>query len=169
MDFRERVQSGLQLADLHHQRAVAVQDDSFRFKLFSSSVKAVFISGYLWAWFQGVPQELNYMFGPHPIFEYQPEVSFFRSLGICLFAYFMIKPFVHSIRAKSINARLFKEMRFLEQKISEVTGFPPEHRTFDALSRFHYFLTHGIANTHSECSKLYYQECQRECQSYRPY
>lgn len=158
MEFRKKVSEALEYAKLRGERLGALREERIsKLSLFGTFLKMVFVPLFIWGGIEAVKEELYYIdsvsdFGLSPF-------VYLCTAGIIL-AYDLIKYIIRSKKAKVINARLREEIIILNRKIMTTTGLPEEYTTYQALSRFHYYLTHGIADTYSECARTYHNECE---------
>lgn len=174
MDFRETVTKSLECLRLRDQRASLVRDENFnksgrRKTVFKTIVFMIFI----WAAFNTVSENVAmYMetlgYDSSGLTEFKVDSSsialcYFITIAVAIFSRIMYssKEKARIKKAKAFNEPLHKEIRMLNAKFYELTqSFPTDHREEKALKRFAYYLDHGLASTHSECAKIYYQECE---------
>ena len=157
MNIKEKVKKALPYAEEYHRRANAIQP-VVGFKFSRTALKMIVATVFLWALIEVLSEELRSIFGYYPIFDFRPPMLVYIILAISVLVFDFIRCSNRARIARETNERLWRELEILERKLDEITGFPPAHQTYDALSRFHYFLTHGIATTYEDCARLYYQE-----------
>lgn len=157
MNIKEKVKQALPYAEEYHRRERAIQP-VVGFKFGRTAFKMMVATAFLWGLFEVLSEELTYIFGYYPIFDFRPPTLVYIILAISVLVFDIIRCSTRAKITRETNKRLWRELEILERKLDEITGFPPDHQTYDALSRFHYFLTHGIATTYEDCARLYYQE-----------